>query len=192
MPSDKHIQLARKCLIWLGSRATMRGVRGTEEVKIIEGYKPDAVAICSLIHSEEKKFLKDNDTGNSNFNWCEFGGKEFVWIFECKVSNSDFANTFKRGKHVGDRLKPLGNFHFVVTPKGMVNPNDVPSFWGLIEESGGGLSIKKMPTYKEISLEQLHTIAYKILWSSKIGKFTYWTGVANDIYQEQPELGFDK
>lgn len=133
--SDLHIELLRRALVWLETKATGRGINAAEEVIVRDGYTVDGMAICGLQMSIERQF-----TGNNRNSWEHSG--DHVFLFESKVSRADFFNTFKRGNHKGDRLTPEGNFHFVVTPKGMVTPEEVPAF-GIIGAERGRHKIKQ-------------------------------------------------
>jgi hypothetical protein len=111
MPSDKHIELSHKALVWLEDKATARGSRSCVELQLGEGYVADAGAICGLQYKWCRRFYLEPKEGDSD---------DYSFIFETKVSKSDFDNTFKRKTHKGDRLQPRANFHFVVTTKGEV------------------------------------------------------------------------
>ncbi len=182
--SELHCELAHRALVWLEGRATGRGIRGCEEICLKAGYVADSVAISGLTHSNEKLFL-GSEYRRKDGNNASGIADDYVFIFESKVSRADFFNTFKRGNHLGDRMLPVGNFHFVVTPKNMIKAEEVPEFWGLLEQRGTGLGIVKMPTFKEISEQQLHEVAYDILRGSHFGKFTLYTDLVLKYREEQ-------
>lgn len=172
--SELHIELARRALVWLEGKATQRGIRGCEEVQLAEGYVADSAAITGLVNRIERAMLGDHyqerRLGNGGWGLTD----DYAFVFESKVSRSDFFNTFKRNNHKGDRLSAIGNFHFVVTPKGMLKPEEIPTFWGLLEIGGAGLSAKKSAEYQTMSLTQLHELAYNILRSRHESKFGIW------------------
>lgn len=168
MKSDKHIELTRKALVWLKVKATARGVRGCEEVILDEGYVADGAAICGLQIQHGKKFVGDFYRER----WSSETSNDYSWVFETKVSRSDFRNTFVNNGHIGNRLIPIANFHFIVTPRAMLTVDDVPTFWGLLEESGAGLSIKKMPEFNPTEDRELFKFAYKVLRYGHARKFT--------------------
>lgn len=180
--SELHCELAQRALVWLEGKATGRGIRGCEEIILAEGYVADSVAISGLQIANEILFLGKRREWNSG------ESDDLIWVFESKVSRSDFMNTFKRSNHLGDRLTPIGNFHFVVTPKGLVKPEEVPTFWGLLERSGQGLRVTKMPELCETTKEKLYEIAYCILRGSHFGKFTLYTDQIQKFRYEQKEL----
>lgn len=157
--SEKHIELQRMCLIWLEGLATQRGIRGCEEVIIDSGYVADAAAISGLQYGNKKKFQADQSI------------EDFTFVFETKVSRSDYLCTFKKAD--GNRHTAKANFHFVVAAKGVVSPDEVPEMWGLLVESGRGLGLRKPPKYIHHSPERLHEFAYKLLRSGHNNKFTY-------------------
>lgn len=181
--SRLHTELAQRALIWLEGRSTGRGIRGCDEVILNDGYVADAVAICGLQLAHEKLFL---GTRRESIN--RDAAPDYVFVFESKVSRSDFIKTFKNNGHIGDRMNAEGNFHFVVTPKNMVSHNEVPAFWGLLEQSGGGLKIIKMPTYVPITNEKLRSVGYQILWSIKSCKFVLYKDEINKFRNDQLEL----
>ena len=181
--SRLHTELAQRALVWLECRATGRGIRGCDEVIIGDGYVADAAAICGLQLAHEKTFIgKHRDLAMSEL------APDYIFIFESKVSRSDFIKTFKNNGHLGDRLSPVGNFHFVVAPKGMVKHDEVPTFWGLLEQSGVGLRIVKMPSYVPTTTDVLKTIGYQILWSIKYCKFNLYKDDIEKFRNEQTEL----
>lgn len=181
--SGLHIELAQRALVWLEARATGRGIRGCEEVIISEGYVADAAAISGLQLQYEKMFL-----GKSR-GWNHKASDDLVWIFESKVSRGDFFNTFKIEKG-SNRLNPRGNFHFVVTPKGLVTADEVPTFWGLLEQRGAGLSIIKMPDFCQLETPMLHEFAYLILRSKHECKFHIFDSLIERFKKEQNEFDF--
>jgi hypothetical protein len=177
-PSPKHIELTKRSLIWLDTIVTQRGLRGTVELTLGNGYVADAGAVAGLQYKWSQKLLNGATHTKTD---------DFSFIFETKVSRADFNNTFRHCNHIGDRLKPRANFHFIVTAKCVLPTHlddelanqDVPSFWGFLEESNRGLRVVKLPTYCPHSLEHLHEFAYRVLRYSKTGKFNGW-----DLFNE--------
>lgn len=180
--SALHTELARRSLTWLEVRATGRGIRGCEEVILEEGYVADAAAISGLTLQNEKLFL------GVHRDWNDKESDDLVWVFESKVSRSDFLNTFKHDKHSGSRLTPIGNFHFVVCPKGLLKADEVPGFWGLLEQRGAGLGIVKMPELVKIDAQQLHKMAYRILRSKHETKFKIFDDLIKQFRHDQYKL----
>lgn len=164
--SDLHRDLSEHALIWLESKATGRGIRGCVEMIISNGYIVDAGAVCGLTMANEKLFL-----GESNRDALKKDADDYSFVFESKVSRADFMNTFKNGNHGGDRMAPVANFHFIVTPFGLVSENEVPEFWGLLEQRGCGLSIKKFPVFIETEIELLYKFSYLLMRSIRYSKF---------------------
>lgn len=178
--SELHCELAERALVWLDGRATQRGIRGCVEVILKEGYVADSVAMCGLQYSQQKLFVGTKRVGNET--------DDYVFVFESKVSRGDFFNTFKHNNHIGNRLDPVGNFHFVVTPKGMVKPEEVPGFWGLLERSGQGLKVSKMPEFIPTTKEQLYETAYLILRSVHESKYNIFFERTDKYRSEQMEI----
>lgn len=152
-------------LIWLEKYATNRGIRGCEEVIMRPGYVADAAAICGLQYQHYKNWIGDRKPNDFS--------DDFTWIFETKVSRSDFLKTFINDKHLGSRLSPVCNFHYIVASKKIIAKEEVPEFWGLIEEYGRGLRIVKEAIYVPTTKEQLHEFGYTLLRSGHSAKFTY-------------------
>lgn len=166
MASGKHIELSRKALVWLDARATARGIRGCEEVILKSGYVCDAAAIGGLQLGWEKSMVGTERLSDDP-------SDDYSFIFETKVSRQDFLKTFVNNKHLGSRLESISNFHFIVAPKKMIAVDEVPEFWGLLEEFGPGLRVAKAAKYLKTGKEQLHEFAYIILRSGHSKKFTY-------------------
>lgn len=180
MKSDLHVELARRSLVWLESRSTNRGIRGCEEVILQNGYVADAAAISGLTLTNEKLF-----TGSCERLSNARTSDDYSWVFESKVSRNDFFSTFKYKNHTGDRLTPIANFHFIVCPKNLVTLEEIPTFWGCLEKSGAGLSIKKMPEYIPTELNKLHELSYLILRSNHESKFGIFCSQIHQYRQEQ-------
>jgi len=177
--SKLHIELAQRALTWLEVRATGRGIRGCEEVALAEGYVADAVAISGLTYANQQLFV------GTKRDWNQKEADTYAWVFESKVSRSDFIKTFKRDGHFGSRLNPIANFHLIVCPRGMIKADEVPEFWGLLEQRGAGLGVVKMPTMIPLDTMKLYEISYCILRSGHYGKFGIYSSQVNDFRQEQ-------
>lgn len=177
--SQLHIELAQRALIWLESRSTGRGIRGCEEVYILEGYIADAAAISGLTFANQKLFV------GTERNWDQKEADTFAWAFESKVSRSDFLKTFKRDENFSSRLNPIANFHVIVCPQGVIHADEVPEFWGLLEQRGKGLGILKLPTMIPIESTQLYEFSYRILRSGHYGKFGIYTDKINEFRKHQ-------
>lgn len=161
--SELHNDLTKRALVWLHTRATNSGIRSTVEVFIREGYIADAVGIARLNLSHEIKLI--GDIGN------DYQTPDYAFIFETKVTRTDFFATFRHEKHLSSRMIPAGHLHFVVTPPRLVKPQEVPEPWGLLEQRGNGLSLIKQPVFHKLKLEELYKIAYTMLRARRI-KYT--------------------
>lgn len=187
-----HSELIRRSIIWLSNIATQKGIRSCPELTLGEGYVADAGAIMNLQWGWTKKF---------GCNWSD-EGDDFTFVMEAKVSRSDFRKTFIKDDHLGSRLKPIANFHFLVVAKGVLPTHlsdeiaidGVPSFWGVLEESRNGLRLIKIPTYCQSPSMSLHEFGYRILRYSSFNKFAMLDlreeCISNDDAEEQKELGF--
>jgi len=175
-PSKLHNDLARLVGAWVGSRATGKGIRGAREVQVGKGYVADAVFMASL---QSRHTITYNPKALS-----PHGGSicldDYVLVFESKVSRADFLGTYGPGRFI-ERATPVGNLHFVVTPKGLVKPDEVPSFWGLLETSGTGLRQMKAPTFTDLSEADLHRMAHRLLWKKNYHRDFVWSGTTDPV-----------
>ncbi|MFA5376550.1 MAG: hypothetical protein WC455_12460 [Dehalococcoidia bacterium] len=155
-------------LVWLGAKVTGRGMRGATEVILGNGYVADAVAICSLQMRFYHEFLQlkpiictaGHITAEQQAELSSRVEDDFIFVFESKVSRSDFLATFKTN---GTRHEPIGNIHFLVSPKDLC-VDELPDWWGWLIPAGNGLTIKKMPRYIRQSNSTRDSIAHSLLW----------------------------
>jgi len=175
--ASKHDDLALMALTWLRNKVTARGMRATTEVCLAEGYVADAVALggfqygfltkyckawnkkpiegTSVWDDVQKKFVYKRSDGISNY---------FACIFEAKATRSDFLHTFGSGPNHQNRHQPIGSLHWCVTPRKLINPDELPDFWGLLEEYGSGLHEVKKPKLNILAESQMDKIAHQLLW----------------------------
>lgn len=61
-------------------------------------------------------------------------------LIECKASRSDFL----RDKHKCSRRKPsaMGRYRYYLCPEGMIQPEDLPPFWGLLWAKGAKVAVQ--------------------------------------------------
>jgi len=156
---SKHDELKLMALTWLNNKVTGKGLRGTTEVTLADGYVADAVALCSL---QYRFFTQYTARGYPDAH--PFKLNYFACIFEAKASRNDFLSTFNDSDKHQNRHKPVGNLHWCVTPRGLVDPGELPEFWGLLERSGSGLRERKRPVLNVLTESALDTIAHALLW----------------------------
>lgn len=78
-----------------------------------------------------------------------FDGSHSI-VVECKASRADFrADVRKWHRRNG---QGMGTLRFYLTPKGMVEPSEVPPGWGLLETSGGRMRMVKRAQPREPDL----------------------------------------
>lgn len=175
-PSDKHNELTCLAQRWLANRVTRKGMRGTTEVTLAEGYVADVVVLCSL----QSRFFRSYCSGSGmtpkiarpslgpdGKRRYEVTGQienYFACIFEAKATRSDFLSTFGPGDRHSNRHEPIGSLHWCVTPRKLVAQDELPDFWGLLEQRGAGLSEIKRPKINIVSQSQLDRIAHQLLW----------------------------
>jgi hypothetical protein len=72
----------------------------------------------------------------------------FSVLIECKVSRSDFlSDKNKLFRHWEDY--GMGDHRYYATPKGLINPKELPDGWGLIEVSENNINKLVEPQKKE-------------------------------------------
>jgi hypothetical protein len=170
IPPLKEIQKAKRrpkneitkrnlcaALTWLNYKITSKGMRGTTEVSLCDGYVADAVALCGFQGEYFEKYTLHKKE-KFEFNY-------FACIFEAKVSRADFLSTFNKSPKHQNRQQPIGSLHWCVTPKGLIRPEELPDFWGLLEEYGCGLTEKRRPIFNILSEQQFDKIAHNLLWA---------------------------
>lgn len=156
-----HEWLGKQTFNFLNKMSTSRGLIWRQEHTIHNGMRPDAIGFCSLQMQFEKKF-----SGMERMGYKDETVLDYMFIFESKVSYSDFKSTFNGdGKH---KENPYANFHFLVCPKNFSKTYDLsnlPDFWGILEPKVSALEIKKMPKFINIDrlffLEAAYTILFK-------------------------------
>jgi hypothetical protein len=156
----EHDELKVMALTWLRNKVTGKGLRGTTEVQLADGYVADAVALCSL---QNRFFQQYTACGCPVAD--RFDVNYFACIFEAKASRGDFLSTFNNSNKHQNRHKPVGNLHWCVTPSGLVKADELPEFWGLLESRGSGLREIKQPKLNVIAEPAFDAIAHKLLWA---------------------------
>ncbi len=163
-PSKKHIQLSDLTLRWLSARSTGKGIRWAREVRLGEEYVADAVALGRMQRRYEKCLLPKFDSISEQQEWWSNYRYGWVFVFEVKVSRSDLLSTFNGD---GPRYDPAGHLHYCVTPPDLVEPEELPQWWGLIEQSGLGLRVAFHPEIRHIEDEQAWWAAHQVLWAGE-------------------------
>ena len=164
-PSLEHRQLCMRIPAWYRSRATGWGIVSVPEFPVEVGYVADLAIIGALQSRFYERYLAAATRSGLP------GGPRpspvwLTWlsIFEVKVTRADFLATFgpNPGEHA-NRMTARGNAHWVVTPRAMVRPDEVPGFWGLLEVSGQGLRETRAPEYRPVDLPTFHLMATNML-----------------------------
>lgn len=90
----------------------------------------------------------------------------FMFIFETKITVSDYNNTFITDNHIISKLYPFANFHFLVIPKNFLQENKIvaPEMYGILKESGGGLQMIKKPPFFKMDELDFYKNAYNMLF----------------------------
>ncbi len=88
----------------------------------------------------------------------------FACIFEAKATRSDFLSTFGSSDKHSNRQEPVGSLHWCVVARGVGTAEELPDFWGLLEERGSGLTEKRRPTIIIRSEPEMDEIAHALLW----------------------------
>ena len=114
-----HKQIVQKAKNWL--TGTKRYTIAIAELTTIESETPDVIGFRSI------------------------GGVSI--LLECKVSRSDFLHDKKkphRNYGVG-----MGNERYFYTPTGLLNVDELPEGWGLLENDGRCTTIVKKAEWRE-------------------------------------------
>jgi hypothetical protein len=145
-------------------RVTGAGFEYASEVYLGEGYVADAVVIGSLQHRfwlevtlsdiEEYRSLGDVDR--------VIPPEKQVMVFETKVSRQDFMCTFNGSKE-GNRRKPAGNLHYLITPEGLKCEDHLPEWWGILIQARKGLRQIKQATYIATAEAELWHAGFRVL-----------------------------
>jgi hypothetical protein len=153
-----HEWLAKITFNYLSGVCTQRGLVWRQEHTIHNGMRPDAVAFCSLQMQHEERII-----GKMGYN-------DLMFIFESKVTYSDFKNTFNGSGEY--KNQPYANVHFLVIPKGFSSIYDLsmmPDYWGILEPNVSALHMIKPPKYIDIGrlffLEAAYSILHKWGWN---------------------------
>jgi hypothetical protein len=148
--SDLHSELSHRAIRWISNKATKRGLNTGIEIPIDKGYVVDALAIGDWQ-------LRFDEEHGSNIKRID----DLVFVFESKVSRSDYLKTFTlNGNNHDNRLSLVGSFHWIVAPMGLIQPEEVPVNWGLLEAKDRSLSETKKPPFFIITEHQLYKTAY--------------------------------
>ncbi|MCK9569404.1 hypothetical protein M0R72_10740 [Candidatus Pacearchaeota archaeon] len=149
-PEPDHAWLQHASLTWLRSRSWQ--LRWCSEATIASDCRVDALAI----HRPTREFRKRLGLPESISDVVSV-------VFEAKVSRADFFCTF--GSMAVRPRTTVANFHWIITPRKLVRPDECPDPWGLLEAVGvRGLRIVKIPLLCEISRVQHLELAEIILW----------------------------
>ena len=175
MRSVEHDTLGQMGLTWLSSRSS--SFRGHVEVSVAEGYVADALALAVFYHSEFRARCQHWGFTMQTivYHIAPDGDLErkvsgdipdfFSVVFECKATRADFLSTFGgRNNDHANRLSPVAHLHYVVVEPKVCTPDEITSFWGLLQRRGRGLSELKKPGYCPISREKVLDMSAKLLW----------------------------
>ncbi len=182
--SDRHIELQNMIVRWIGNRSFK--MCGLPESDVV-GYIADFVVIAGMYDEYHTRYTRHSgltkkymSSRNIDGEWVRqiFGDIDrwYVCIFEVKVSRPDFLNTFGRRKtpHAEARMEPVGTAHWVVAEKEICKPGELPDFWGLLIPYGTGLTEIKRPKLNILTDEELHAIAFDMLWLQMNFRTSYY------------------
>jgi len=167
MPSKEHDDLIWMAANWIENRASGRGCKGNSELCIAPEYVADFVCQCTLQHRFYHTYCKNSELQELQPHNGAWSGitNDFICIFEAKTTRSDFLNTFNESPKHMNRHEPFGNLHWCVVSKGIIKPEELPDFWGMLERSGNGLREVRPPKLFKIPKERLYYVAHQILWT---------------------------
>jgi hypothetical protein len=104
------------------------------------------------------------------------------YLIECKISRSDFLADKNKIFRQNFGELGIGNERYYLVPAGMVEPNEVPEKWGLIEQGEHNILMTKKPEYFDSN-----RIAENQILISAIRRLKLSTAVF-----VQPENGFSE
>lgn len=191
-PSKRHLELQNMVATWIDNRSIKMCV--LPECRAV-GYVADFVALACMHNQYHEKYTyysdlkpmsmssvvkddyRDRD-GDDRWTYKIHGDidRYYVCVFEVKVLRTDFLNTFgdKTSAHAQARMEPVGTAHWVVADKGVCKAEELPSFWGLLEPYGAGLTEKRIPKLNILSTETIHSIAFDMLWEQMNFRTSYY------------------
>ena len=72
------------------------------------------------------------------------------YLVEVKTSRSDFHSDKTKRCRIHDHLS-IGDYRWYMTPKGILTPDDLPDYWGLLECYGKTMRIREVVKPKQIT-----------------------------------------
>ena len=166
-PGNHHKDLQRRSLTWLRSRVTRKGLRGSYEVRLANGYIADAVALGNLQQRFDLRYWANHHRDLQFSHRFHERHYEQAFVFEAKATRADFLSTFsnRNGSHQ-NRFLPVGTHHWVVIAKDIVKPEETErlGFWGVLIESGSGLKEVRAPYWCNIEKQKILELSHTILW----------------------------
>lgn len=174
-PGEKHEQLTMMAMSFLNSKITRKGMRCSTEVYLNKSYLADAVALCSFQNRFYQAYCSYSQKQPIVVNTRIVDGKRkdsysgevanyFACVFEAKATRSDFLSTFSQSQNHWNRHYPIGSLHWCVTPRKLIKPEELPDFWGLLEEYGSGLREVKLPKINILSKPEFDSIVHRLIW----------------------------
>lgn len=167
-PSKLHYDLTNRIPAWIRRRLTAVGFQYAPEVYLADGYVADAVVIGSLQHrywlevtlSDIEEFRRFGSMNRIN------PPEKLVMVFETKVTRQDFMCTFNGSKD-GNRRKPIGNLHYLITAQGMKCEDQLPEWWGILEQARTGLRQIRQALYISTDESQLWHAGFRVLFAQR-------------------------
>ena len=104
--------------------------------------------------------------------------RDFSTVIECKVSRSDFLADKKKPF----RMHPnsgMGDHRYYCAPKGMIKPEELPQYWGLLEVYPNGTIRKRVESYVKFN-KNLEAEHYLLFYYARRA---YYAGVHKTILE---------
>ena len=162
--TELHQKLALSPMGWAANKATRKGMRFATEFHVFHNYIVDAAILMTFQWRFAEAYgLIERKPESPYVAYYE----DAVCLFEAKQSIQDFKKDFSPSGFKGKN--PKGTLNWVVTPKGLVSPGEVPGIWGLLEMRGNGLTEIKAPVSQKIETPELQRIGYEMLWKGGRG-----------------------
>lgn len=151
-----HAELVRRAAVWLRNHGAV--VTSTEVVAWCCAESPDVIG---------------------------WGYDGISYVIECKATRSDFMAD-KTKPHRDGKVCGLGNYRYYAAPAGLIDRDELPEGWGLIEASGGGMRQRKAATCQEAHDQREKVLLVQVL---RYGWQPEWRAKHNVEVAELPEAG---
>jgi hypothetical protein len=160
----------------------MDGILDVEPVPIITHAECVALA-AAYMHKRSDVVLPEFFTHNAELPDVIAFNRDHSTVVECKISRADFL----RDKNKPFRMHPnsgMGDYRYYCAPKGLIKPEELPMYWGLIEVLPSG-KLRKVRDSYVVQKKNLEAEHYLLFYYARRA---YYAGVHKAILEYR---GFD-